>query len=171
MGNGTLDDLNSNRPERCVTGGLEEMCNTQDLEIGRKLLVTLPLIVRTIAADLKQQEAETGLTFAQFFALNALSRQDYPMNELSSHLAVSPSTATGLVDRLVAKDLVERFADPTDRRVVKLRLSGDGKELLSRVQGKVDNQAARLVAQFGEEQKVTLGAILATLQAALQNLT
>ncbi len=147
------------------------MYSTEDLDIGRRLLSTLPLIVRTIAYDIKQQEAETGLTFSQFFALNALSRQEYLMSELSTRLVIAPSTTTGIVDRLVAKGWVKRCADPQDRRVVKLRLTDEGRDILSRVQGQTDQRAAKLVSQLDDNHKETLGVILAALQQALEKVS
>ena len=52
-----------------------------------------------------------------------------------------PSAVTGVVDRLEVKGHVARSRDPEDRRVVKVRLTADGKELVKRapdpVQGKM----------------------------------
>ena len=51
------------------------------------------------------------------------------MNELASALDVSMSRATGLIDRLVDKDLVSRWPDPEDRRSVLCTLTEQGMEL------------------------------------------
>ncbi len=55
------------------------------------------------------------------------------MSELASTLDVSMSRATGLVDRLVEKRLVSRWADPDDRRSVLCALTEDGRELSGRL--------------------------------------
>jgi MarR family transcriptional regulator, organic hydroperoxide resistance regulator len=56
-----------------------------------------------------------------------------PMNELAEALACDASNVTGLVDRLEARGLVERRADPGDRRVRTLVLTPDGIALRSEV--------------------------------------
>ncbi len=51
------------------------------------------------------------------------------MKDLSERLLVSQSTVTQLAERLVKRGLAERIADPTDRRVVRLRLSKTGMDV------------------------------------------
>jgi len=53
------------------------------------------------------------------------------MSDIASALGVSLATATGVVDRLVERDIVLRGADPEDRRVVLCRLSNKGEKLIS----------------------------------------
>jgi DNA-binding MarR family transcriptional regulator len=53
------------------------------------------------------------------------------MGDIASALGVSLATATGVLDRLVERDIVLREADPEDRRVVLCRLSNKGEKLIS----------------------------------------
>ena len=72
----------------------------------------------------------TGLSTSQCRALLFLLDHDRStMSALSSGLAISLSAATGIVDRLLKKKLVERSRDETDRRVVRVRLSNTGREV------------------------------------------
>jgi len=72
----------------------------------------------------------TGLSTSQCRALLFLLDHDNStMSALSSGLAISLSAATGIVDRLIKKRLVERSRDETDRRVVRVRLSDTGSEV------------------------------------------
>ncbi len=48
------------------------------------------------------------------------------MSELASRLGIGVSAATGLVDRLVERGVLEREPDPADRRVVRVRMSPAG---------------------------------------------
>jgi DNA-binding MarR family transcriptional regulator len=59
--------------------------------------------------------------------LNGPSR----MSVIASELGVSLATATGVVDRLVERNIVLREGDPEDRRVVLCRLSDKGEKLIS----------------------------------------
>jgi len=52
------------------------------------------------------------------------------MSDIASALGVSLATATGVVDRLVERDIVLRESQPEDRRVVLCRLSEKGQKLI-----------------------------------------
>jgi DNA-binding MarR family transcriptional regulator len=94
------------------------------------------------------------VTLAQYRALVLLAgRGQQPIGELAAGLAIHPSTATRLVDRLVAKELVERVAPgeaTDDRRHTPVRLAPSG---------------ARLVAGVTSRRRRELGAVLARLDA------
>jgi DNA-binding MarR family transcriptional regulator len=49
------------------------------------------------------------------------------MGELADAVVISRSGLTGLVDRMAAAGLVDRTADPADRRSIRLRLSDAGR--------------------------------------------
>jgi DNA-binding MarR family transcriptional regulator len=49
---------------------------------------------------------------------------------LAEHLGLAPSTLTGLLDRLTAKGLLERAADPDDRRAVVMKSTDGLRELM-----------------------------------------
>ncbi len=55
------------------------------------------------------------------------------MRELAHRLGGSFSNATVLVDRLVDRGLVERMADPQDRRVVLVRVADEGQQLIDQL--------------------------------------
>ncbi len=56
--------------------------------------------------------------------------KDSTMKDVSERLSVSQSTVTQLADRLVRRGLVERLADASDRRVIRLRVSALGESVL-----------------------------------------
>jgi DNA-binding MarR family transcriptional regulator len=56
-----------------------------------------------------------------------------PASQMARALGMTPSTATGVVDRLVAQGLVRRLVDPGDRRVVLLQATPEGSALLERL--------------------------------------
>jgi DNA-binding MarR family transcriptional regulator len=52
------------------------------------------------------------------------------MSDIASALGVSLATGTGVVDRLVERDIVVRESQPEDRRVVLCRLSEKGQKMI-----------------------------------------
>lgn len=78
----------------------------------------------------------SDLTLNQLRVLFQLHyRGDRSMGEVSSRLQVSDSTATGVVDRLVERGLVERVNDAEDRRKVLVRLSEQGQRHVAGIRG------------------------------------
>lgn len=70
----------------------------------------------------------------QLKALLLISEEEgIRMRELARRLGGSFSNATVLVDRLVDRGLVERLADPQDRRVVLVRVADEGQQLIEQL--------------------------------------
>jgi DNA-binding MarR family transcriptional regulator len=75
-----------------------------------------------------------NLTMSQLKVLLALSRHDDASGqELTAALGVSLATTTGIVDRLVARDLVTRREDQQDRRIRRVALTPTGRELVDSI--------------------------------------
>ncbi|MCX6006472.1 MAG: MarR family transcriptional regulator [Chloroflexi bacterium] len=60
---------------------------------------------------------------------NLFRKKELTMGELSSALSVPFSTATRIIDVLVADGYIKRMQDPDDRRVVRVALTPDGEKL------------------------------------------
>jgi DNA-binding MarR family transcriptional regulator len=74
--------------------------------------------------------ASLDITVSQGYSVMALPRDGVVgMGALGEALGVAPSTATRMVDQLVAKRLVERRSAPEDRRAVRVALTPRGQEL------------------------------------------
>jgi len=73
----------------------------------------------------------TELSLLQAYALTFLFfKGPIKISELCEHMMVSPGAASQLVDRLEKLDLVERIADPKDRRVRKVIVLDKGKKFV-----------------------------------------
>ena len=74
------------------------------------------------------------LTAPQFAALYMLSRHPgIDQATLAGLIAYDRPTIGGVVDRLVAKGLVGRATNPTDRRAKRLELTADGRATLDQL--------------------------------------
>lgn len=74
------------------------------------------------------------VTLPQFRTLVVLAvRGPRRSNEIADELQVNPSTGTRMIDRLVRKRLVRRVRSAGDRRVVELRLTRAGRDVVDRV--------------------------------------
>jgi DNA-binding MarR family transcriptional regulator len=78
----------------------------------------------------REQCAKHGITATQLNVLKLLQTVgDLSLSELSRRMAATNSTVTGIVDRMVAADLVAREQSADDRRVWKISLTAAGRAL------------------------------------------
>ena len=66
------------------------------------------------------------LTFSQYNTLKKLATGTAGVTDLARAAEVNPGAMTRLLDRLVAKGLVARSADPADRRAINIHLTDAG---------------------------------------------
>jgi DNA-binding MarR family transcriptional regulator len=88
----------------------------------------------------REHMAEIGLdvTPVQFAVLAALSdAPDIDQATLANTVAYDKVTIGGVIDRLVAKGLVDRRASPSDRRAKALRLTQNGVVMLDRLRPQI----------------------------------
>ncbi|KRD12059.1 MarR family transcriptional regulator [Mycobacterium sp. Root265] len=75
----------------------------------------------------------TGLTQSQAELLRLVGRRpDISVREAAAELGLAANTASTLVSRLAADDLLTRTVDSTDRRVGRLRLTDAAQEVADR---------------------------------------
>jgi DNA-binding MarR family transcriptional regulator len=119
------------------------MSELQDL--AGHLIRRLNQISASVFADHMARHG-LDLTPVQYAALSALS--DMPgidQARLAGAIAYDRATIGGVVDRLVAKDLVERKVSDRDRRARELRLTARGTRLLDQVRPAVHRLQAEIL--------------------------
>ncbi len=80
----------------------------------------------------KRAERETGLTGPQLWAIKVISEAaPIKVSELARRMFLHPATVGGILDRLETKGFVSRTRSRSDRRVVKVGLTNDGKQLVN----------------------------------------
>jgi DNA-binding MarR family transcriptional regulator len=72
--------------------------------------------------------------------------------ELAAALAVNPSTATRMCDRLIRKGLVRRYRQVGDRRTVRITLTPVGRDLVAEVTKRRRAELARLLGGLPQAQ-------------------
>ena len=82
----------------------------------------------------REQCAKHGITATQLNVLKLLQTVgDLSLSELSRRMVATNSTVTGIIDRMVAANLVVREQSATDRRVWKIKLTAQGKTMAKKV--------------------------------------
>ena len=89
------------------------------------------------------------------------------MTDVSRALAISKPAATQMVNHLVKSGLVERTDSSSDRRVVYIQATPEGKATLARVMKSRMVYIERAVHRIGEERAAQLGELLREFVDAL----
>jgi DNA-binding MarR family transcriptional regulator len=109
--------------------------------------------------EYEKAAAAHGLTGVQAQVLAMLRDRATPMRTLARAMRCEPSNITGIIDRLEARGLVERRADPADRRVKRLAITDAGRDLAHRVRTDL-RFAADPLAALSAEERATLRSLL-----------
>jgi DNA-binding MarR family transcriptional regulator len=103
-----------------------------DLKDDPYLKVLRPLVEAYLAFELidNRHVKSLRLTPSQFDVIATLGDTDgLTCSELSARTLVTKGTLTGVLDRLVAKELIRRDSVEGDRRCVKIRLTQKGDKM------------------------------------------
>jgi DNA-binding MarR family transcriptional regulator len=89
------------------------------------------------------------------------------MSRLADLLDVSLSNATGLVDRMAERGLVERVRVPDDRRVVIVRASADGVRIRDEIEALKQDRMRTILARLTPDQQARVLLALGDLRGAV----
>jgi MarR family transcriptional regulator, organic hydroperoxide resistance regulator len=103
-----------------------------------KLIKEIIELQRKIDQSRRQHESdawiELDITIPQLKSLFFIRNQETTnLSKLAAALNVTPTNVTGIVDRLVKKGLVTRTESDQDRRILLLRATSEGEELVSKL--------------------------------------
>jgi DNA-binding MarR family transcriptional regulator len=121
-----------------------------------ELVDTVLAASRALVAVAARSLAAAGdeVTLPQYRALVVLAAASGPqgMAELAAALAVNPSTATRMCDRLVRRGLVRRHRQAGDRRAVRITLTAAGRDLVAEATRRRRAELARLLGALPPDQ-------------------
>ena len=123
------------------------------MNLNRDIIAAIVTLARLIRTEADKRARAHGMTRAQWTILVNLEKQPGLLQkELAEILEVEPITVARLVDRLEARGMVERRADPTDRRCWRLHLT---------------DAADMVAAGLPEETRETVAASLVRMRDAI----
>lgn len=95
------------------------------------VLAALRRIIRATDLQSKSLFKKFGLTTPQIVVLLSVRELgEVTTGTVSNHVSLSQGTVTSILDRLEARGLIERYRSTIDRRVVHVRLTGEGRAIL-----------------------------------------
>ena len=104
------------------------------MPVQREIAFTIMDVARMLRTYADQRARQFGISRAQWGVLVRLDRSEgLKQSELAEILDLQPISLTRLLDRLAESGLIERRADPNDRRANRLYLKPVAKPLLGRL--------------------------------------
>ena len=125
--------------------------------VKKELIEEMVELQRRVDRDRRQYELDAwmhlhlgiGQLKALFFISN---RGSTTTGKLAIALKVTPTNVTGIIDRLLEKKLITRTGDPDDRRVLLLRTTTLGDELVTELRQKRRERMTELFTRLSEEE-------------------
>jgi DNA-binding MarR family transcriptional regulator len=109
-----------------------------------------------------------GISMTQLHVMNMLERHgEMAMSRLAEMLDVSDSNATGLIDRIEERGFVERIRVPSDRRVVLVRITDRGREVMEEVETLREEMLERMLGRLDEPNLMRVAAAMSDLREAI----
>ena len=105
------------------------------------VLNNIRAIIRASDIHSKKLHKLTGLTTAQALILRSIEEMgEVTTRVLSESVSLSQATVTAVLDRLEAKNLLERYRSSRDRRIVHTRLTKEGQRFSGSIPGLLDEK-------------------------------
>ncbi len=108
--------------------------------------------MRKIISEVSESK-DCDLTRAQYYILYMLSKKPYyTSSDLAQKLEVKPSAVTVMIDRLLNTNLVTRERDENDRRIVKIKITTEGTNILKKAMQKRNEIYKRYLSHLEEHE-------------------
>jgi DNA-binding MarR family transcriptional regulator len=120
------------------------MTREQARETARDILQIIPLVMRTVAAELRAAGELPAI--AHFGLLSMLSEGPRMLTDLASLQGVSLPTMSSSITTMVGRGWVRRTAPGEDRRVVLIEVTTAGRAALDRVARSAETHLADVLA-------------------------
>ena len=147
---------------------LTGLTNMAPEQCARAVLETVPLLMRTIRQEMRQQRP-AELSLPQFRTLRILQRHPaLSLSQLAAHLDLTLASSSKLIDVLVKHNFVVREASQTDRRKIILQLSEHGSNTLAAVEQSTHARLAELFTVLREDEQLAITQALYTLHNILE---
>lgn len=119
----------------------------------------------------KRMESDLGITGPQRLVLRVVGQfPDVSAGELAHIVRLHPSTITGILQRLVARRLLERRRDPGDSRRARLRLRPGAEPYTRITRGTVEKAVTEALSQAGSRNVEASRKVLAEIARRLNEL-
>lgn len=138
---------------------------SDDVSLGSVMWCNIDIALRVIEQIYGELVEPSGLTVIEWHIIRVLLEQDgIHASKLANMVGRAATSFTPNLDKLQNKGLIERLADPRDRRAVRIVLTPQGKAMsaeMERINALIEGH---MRARISETEMVMLQSILERLQ-------
>ncbi|MBF8290959.1 MAG: MarR family transcriptional regulator [Chloroflexi bacterium] len=136
--------------------------------LTEQILAAIVDVVSSIRCAGSGRLVKLGVSMTHLHVLWMLQHHgDLAMSRLSDLLDVSVSSATGIIDRMEERGLVERGRVPDDRRVVLVHLADGGRRALQEIEALRQDRLTAILGHLAPGQLVCLAQAFADIRRAI----
>src|SRR5271157_5503885 len=141
--------------------------------VNKEFIAEMIELQRRVDRDRRQYELDAwlhlNLSIGQLKSLFFISnRGSTSLGKLAAALGVTPTNTTGIVDRLLERKLITRTESPDDRRVLVLRTTPRGEELVAELRQKRKERMTEIFSRLTDEEALTVLQSLKILAKAIE---
>ena len=125
-----------------------------DDTLARQILEVVPLVMRTVSAELRQ--TDPFVVTAHFRLLWLLKHRSHSLSELAEHQAVSLPTMSNSVTILEERGWASRKRSETDRRKLMIEITPEGHEVLEQVHQHMAQRVAEIIDPLSAEDQAAI---------------
>ena len=96
--------------------------------------------------------------------------QSSPISQIANKLGISKSNMTPIIDKLIELDLVSRYSDKNDRRVLRVELTPKSVELFNKLENVAKDVIKNKISSLSDDDLVNLNTSLYTLSNIFKKL-
>lgn len=139
-----------------------------DAELRLFVLRQFRQLFKSIKSHFQTVEAGTGVSGSQLWALAEIAERDGArVGDIAAALSIKQSTASNLVDRLEQRGLVTRQRDRQDQRVVWVRVTPPGRQVLASAPRPFEGLLPDALERLGNADLTLLARGLANLEQVM----
>ena len=147
---------------------VDRMGPPSEVDLTDRIIVDFRATLTQLKCASSERLLRLGISMAQLNILYTLQRNgEMTMSRLADVLNVSFSNATGLVDRIEERGFIERTRVPEDRRVVLVRITAAGQQMLSEVDALSDELLRTVLGRLDGVQLEVVAQAVTDLRDAL----
>jgi DNA-binding MarR family transcriptional regulator len=142
---------------------------TEKAELVKQIIGLQREVRRALRQYVPNAWMNLNLTIAQLKSLFLIAREGSTNTKtLAEELGVTPSNVTGIIDRLVKQGLVSRRENPEDRRMLRLRVTDKGEDILTSLREETISSMSEVLARMSIEELSSLARGLSSLVKAAE---
>jgi DNA-binding MarR family transcriptional regulator len=124
------------------------------LDFADRMIEVMSVMMKEFTRRQAHELFELKITIPQILILNFLNLQgESKMTDIAKFMRVSTAAMTGIVDRLVRDQYVARVFDPRDRRIIRVKLTNRGTELLKKINQHRRKTVIKLFGKISQKER------------------